>query len=384
MLSRRITDLGGILLLIFCMLAMSEVVLRVLDIPDKQQNLRPELSEEHPYYGWSPRPGLTERMKWRDYEFEFHHTSQGFRGTDLVTRERPAWAQHRILMVGDSVLYGLGSADEEIFAEILKDEMSTTEIINSGAPGYGLRQELAVVDILGETLRPDMIVVIYRWNDPEDDMRNTTPAFELGPDGRVVRTDVTVPKDFDPLAMREALPLPDEPEDAFYKNLNLYRAAKNGVRELRDRFLPPQRRHAIRAWLRIAKNTVLGREHDRIDRPDDRARAWAITTELLELLKARSDELGAQLVIVSVPAYSLVSDTRYGRYHEEINTNIEDSLRETCAALGIEYVDLLPEMRRLDPLTEEPLYFYRDNHLAPAGNAVVASLLKDILPAYLH
>ena len=287
-------------------------------------------------------------------------------------------------MLGDSVLYGLGSADDETFTELLKPAFPDTEIINTGVPGYGLRQELAVLDILGEKMAPDLAVVIYRWNDPEDDLRNKTPAFEFDESGRVVRTDVQVPDTFDPFATREALPLPVRMEDAVYMKFNLYQAARNGVRELRDRFLPPKRRHAVRSWLRVIKSALRGEEYDRIDRPEDKTRAWEITAELLELMQARSEELGTKLVIVSVPAYSLVSDTRYGRYHVEIKTNIEDDMRETCARLGIEYVDLLPAMRRLDPQSEEPLYFYRDNHLAPAGNAVVAELLKDILPTYLN
>ncbi len=383
MASRRIADLSGILILLLVVLASSEVVLRVFDIPDQNQDLRPELSEKHPYYGFSLRPGITDRMKWRDYEFQFNHSDQGLRGTRLFSEARPDWAKHRVMMIGDSVLYGLGSADEEIFTELIQRDMPDTEIVNTGVPGYGLRQELAVLDIMGEKLRPDLTVVIFRWNDPEDDLRNKTPDFAFDDAGGVVRTDVDIPADFDPLALREAKPLPEKAEDAFYKSLNLYLAAKNVVRELRDRFLPPQRRHALRAWLRQLKNAVLGNDHDRIDRPDDRARAWEITRNLLSLMQARSDEIGTKLLIVSVPAYSLVSDTRYGRYHLEINTDIEDSLRETCAELGIAYADLLPAMKEIDPQSEEPLYFYRDNHLAPGGNVVVADLLTDILPAYL-
>ena len=133
----------------------------------------------------------------------------------------------------------------------------------------------------------------------------------------------------------------------------------------------------------MIKNKLSGKEHDRIDQPDDIARAWSITRELLQLAQARSTEIGAELLVVSVPAYTLVNSARYGSVPLTIRTNVEGQLAQISAELGIDYVDLLPQMRLADQSSTEPLYFPGDNHLSPAGNAAVAEILADILPAYL-
>jgi hypothetical protein len=206
--SRSIADFGIRCVFAFVVLVSIEVLLRILDIPALKTE-RTELSEAHPYFGWTPRPGLVERMWWRDYWYELSHSEQGLRGTGLVAAQRPAGIKNRVLMLGDSVLYGLGASDAEVITEILKQKLPTTEIVNTGTPGYG-------------------------------------------------------------------------------------------------------------------------------------------------------------------------------RYDPAINTYIEASLAAVCAELGIEYVDLLPPMQVADQKSAAVLYYERDNHLTPAGNAVVADIIEPILAKYLQ
>jgi lysophospholipase L1-like esterase len=385
--SRSIADLGIRCVFVFVVLVSIEVLLRILDIPALKTE-RTELSEAHPYFGWTPRPGLVERMWWRDYWYELSHSEQGLRGIGLVAAQRPAGIKNRILMLGDSVLYGLGASDAEVITEILKQKLPATEIVNTGTPGYGLRQELAVLDLFGKALHPDLVVVIYRWNDPEDDLKNETPDYAFDSDGRVVRIDTQVPDSFDPLALCEslcdALGSPVKEAESAFDSLKLYHAVKNGVHQLRDFTMPPLRRHALRGYLRNLKNSISGADPDRIDTPNAKERAWQISRNILALMQARSDELGADFLVISVPAYALVNESRYGRYDPAINTDIEASLAAVCAELGIEYVDLLPSMQAADQKSAAVLYYERDNHLTPAGNAVVADIIEPILAKYLQ
>lgn len=377
--SRGIVDFGVLCVFVFVVLALSEVLLRILDIPAPETE-RVELSKAHPYFGWALRPGLVEQIWWHDYRYELRHSEQGLRGTGLVSAQRPAGIKKRVLMLGDSVLYGLGASDAEVISEILKQKLPATEIVNTGTPGYGLRQELAVLDSFGKALRPDLVVVIYRWNDLEDDLKNKTPDYAFDGDARVVRVDTQVPDSFDPLAL--SLPV-KEPESGF-DSLKLYRAVKIGVHQLREFTLPPKRRHALRGYLRNLKNSISGADPDRIDTPDAKERAWQISRNMLALMKARSDELGANFLVISIPAYALVNEPRYGRYDPAINTDIEASLAAVCAELGIEYVDLLPALQAADQKSAAVLYYERDKHLTPAGNAVVADIMEPVLAKYLQ
>ena len=195
----RIADFARFVFFMFVVFAISEFALRFFNIPGADQQFSPELSEPHPYFGWALRPGVTEIIRWRDKAIEIRHTAQGIRGSQVISEQRPPWAKRRLMFVGDSVLYGLGSSDHETFPALLKATLPNTEIINTGVPGYGTRHELAVIDIWGEKLRPDLIVIIFRWNDTEDNLKADSPSYEFNDSGQVMRTDIAVPDDFNPL-----------------------------------------------------------------------------------------------------------------------------------------------------------------------------------------
>lgn len=94
----------------------------------------------------------------------------GFRGPELAVA-KPANTV-RILMLGDSVLYGTGVDDEVTFARRWERELNGRgdrryEVVNSGHPMYDTTQQAALLRDEGLRLQPDLVVLVYVVNDVE-------------------------------------------------------------------------------------------------------------------------------------------------------------------------------------------------------------------------
>jgi len=95
--------------------------------------------------------------------------SLGLRNPEVAPRQPN---EVRVLMLGDSLVYGQGVGDDETLPFALQevceasdaDERSWT-VINSGHRAYDTRQELGLLDQLGSELDPDIVVMCWYWND---------------------------------------------------------------------------------------------------------------------------------------------------------------------------------------------------------------------------
>jgi hypothetical protein len=86
----------------------------------------------------------------------------------------------RIIMIGDSVLFGPEVDDGERFSEIIEKELENTEVINLGVGGYDIEQEKRMFEKALE-LDPDMIILDLYINDDAakyQDKEDKTKIFE--------------------------------------------------------------------------------------------------------------------------------------------------------------------------------------------------------------
>ena len=122
-------------------LAASEIALRMVK-PDylayagKERNFFCKFDSE---LGWSPLPNITAQHRQNGFSTFVHQNQFGLRGSDADSKKRIN-TNHRILVLGDSYVWGYGVNQEEIFSnpEIHK---SPQEILNFGVSGYGTDQE---------------------------------------------------------------------------------------------------------------------------------------------------------------------------------------------------------------------------------------------------
>jgi hypothetical protein len=139
--------------------------------------------------GWKPRAGAATLIGGRRVSIN----ADGYRGREL-SLPRPR-ERTRVVVLGDSIAFGLGVSDEHTFVHLLDERNNGIEAANLAVQGYGPDQELLV--LLGQGLRldPDVVVLAFCLdNDFADAMlpfalydgRTPKPRFRLEGDRLVL------------------------------------------------------------------------------------------------------------------------------------------------------------------------------------------------------
>ena len=106
-------------------------------------------------YGWVPRQGTSAVIDGKRVTFN----SAGYRGRELAlpkTRDRT-----RVVVLGDSIAFGLEVSDDETFTHLLDTRENGIEAGNLAVQGYGPDQELIVLANEGLRLDPDAVVLAF-------------------------------------------------------------------------------------------------------------------------------------------------------------------------------------------------------------------------------
>jgi len=121
----------------------------------------------------SLRPGFTGAMVYRRatdgavvHRVAVRTSSRGLRGPEIPPTAAPGTL--RILLLGDSLTFGYGVAEEQAFPAVLGRDLATTrsvEVVNAGVPTWNLEQEVAWSERRGLDLSPDVVVLCYYLND---------------------------------------------------------------------------------------------------------------------------------------------------------------------------------------------------------------------------
>lgn len=282
------------------------------------------------------------------YMERVHVNHLGLRGGDLPAR---APDECRILCLGDSLVYGQGVADVDTIPVALEAEFAgragearrTVRVVNGGVRGYDTAQERALLEELGDRIRPDVVVLFWYPNDLEK------PRIEAAR----AALERSGPVAYDTDDRMEGRPL------ALWKARQLLRRSALVLRlrhvwaDLAYRELPPE--EVERAFLRLDQD--LGR----------------ITTW--------TRERGILFVVATLPASAAVRADRHA----------EDGVRERVRALarahGIPSVDPTPELRLLrKELGALPVLPYDGHYDGRANRAIarrLAPVLQELLPTRL-
>jgi len=159
-------------------------------------------TEYHPDLGWYHQKNKKAFLRKNGFEIEVNTNSQGFRGSREYSIEKPKGVK-RILVLGDSFVFGWGVRDHETFCSKLEQQYKNWEAIDLGVAGFGIDQILMSYRSIGQKFKPDVVVISIF---PEDFWRATRtfsdsgyakPYFSLTPSGDLELNNVPVPKPFE-------------------------------------------------------------------------------------------------------------------------------------------------------------------------------------------
>ncbi len=149
--------------------ALAEIVLRLFVIPPPLERGSPLF---HTMTNDSRRVWVMEPYAqgvWAGTHYKIN--SQGFRDHEYgINKPKNTF---RIAIVGDSITFGRGVYMEETFSKLLEKKLQGTcakdaQVLNFGVSAYNTEQEFYTVKDVVLNYSPDLILIIYFPNDPQD------------------------------------------------------------------------------------------------------------------------------------------------------------------------------------------------------------------------
>ena len=314
----------------------------------------------------------------KEWDIVYDINSFGLRDRDYPLEK--ASNTFRILALGDSFTEGHGVAIEHTFVKVLERKLNdasgnddvTYEFINGGIGGYSPMLEYLFLSKKALSLKPDMVVLFYDFNDLKDDH------------------DFEVTTVFD----QDNLPLRCFP----YKRIRAY-----GFHPI-ERFLIKYSRYYLYLENRINKKLFKLRHKEvRFEEEVDAHIAfkeesqdivkglWKRNEKYLGLIHEILKERKIPFIIVSYPWAVEVSPTEWSKgramWGFEVGKTYDqpqavDLLRRFSDERSIPFINLYYDFKKSDV---QSLYYDFDGHFNTSGHALVAEallpkLLKIILP----
>jgi lysophospholipase L1-like esterase len=129
--------------------------------------------------GWRARGGTH-----RDYGVPqpTHVNSRGLRNAEIPLEKTPG--RTRILLLGDSSVYGVRVTDEQSFGGLLEkrlqDANRSVEVLNGGCPGFSSWQTLQALEDRLLAYSPDLVVIATLWSDAQGSAEPDAARFGNG------------------------------------------------------------------------------------------------------------------------------------------------------------------------------------------------------------
>ena len=104
---------------------------------------------------------------------------------ELVPDQKKQNNELRVLVTGDSSIYGWGVRDNETYAVYLERELRSRlpgkriEVINLGVPGYSTEQTIRLLERVGWSYEPDLVVVSNIFSDCNIDAFQDRAALKM-------------------------------------------------------------------------------------------------------------------------------------------------------------------------------------------------------------
>lgn len=173
-----VRKIGKLTLLLACVAVAAEVLLR-LAWPQIFPIYERGMLSPDPVLGHVLTPNFNGTLSRIDFKIDVHINKDGLRGPELQPRTDSAV---RILCLGDSMTWGWGVTEEQVFPALLGQQLqerypdTDIQMINAGVPFYGTIDEVALLKHRIVEFDPDIVVLPF--NAVDDFEQNRLPAVE--------------------------------------------------------------------------------------------------------------------------------------------------------------------------------------------------------------
>jgi hypothetical protein len=300
---------------------------------------------------------------------EVHINALGYRGGP-----HPPPGDDDVVVVGDSLTFGLGVNYDQTFPMLLQEQMGgNTSVINYGVPSFGMDEQTLTLEWVLQQRQPRRVVYpisIGRFLGKPRQSFVGSIQFDNGWLIAGEKGNVQVPLPLPGVLMRHS------------HIVNLIRQKmRDPIREIFTRKIVQMR------YMDLYKNGKSAeKERSRVENskwfelmgPDGTPRSWSdLTPQLRDLKKlVRGSESGITILIL--PQDFVLHTSAWEKYGLEpkdmsmVRLLIEN-FTASATALGFEVVDASGAIEAAGPTTTLP----RDWHFSPLGHQVIAKTLGD-------
>ena len=284
----------------------------------------------------------------------------------------------RILVLGDSFMYGDGVAMEETLPRRLGTLMQSTEVINAGVRAYDLGQEYLYYKERGHLFEPDLNILAFFINDlsPDPSMRSVD-----GPDGlpiRYLRTPETI------IRAQQDAPrgLSGIVSSHLRSHSMLYVLLRKRLDDLQVRRRLSGANRVNRPAPEIFYLSAFEAEPADKSVPADWRRAYRILDELKRLTAAN----GARFAVILIPAPWQITEQRWQQWVDWLGVDPstlsrlrpQEMVTRWCVTSRTPCLDLLEPLKSKEV---RAFYFPNDHHWTPEGHRVAAETVAQFIRA---
>ncbi len=339
------------LTLTFVLLASEFCIRKIFPVYLGSSNERELFSMYDSGIGWINLPDKKGRLIRPDFDISVSINSRGLRDREYAYGKEEG--TYRVLVLGDSFVWGYGVEQDERYSDILGARLSSAEVLNMGVSGYGQDQELLLLKRDGIKYQPDLVIVNVHFN---SDVWNNVSSSSYGyhkplagdiREHRITWKNVPVPRDSNGMTLNKWL----SGRLALWNYLKI-RKAKGKLIE--DYFLD-------------VIDSVTNSENSEIFTSD--IPGELMTCNLLDEIRSVALSIDAPLLAVLIP--NILAGTQSIKKDIRLNR-----LRDCLKIKDISYLDLEPVFSNFFIQNPDKLLTFRhDRHWNPQGHKVVAEVV---------
>lgn len=307
-------------------------------------------TEYHSTLGWVNQKNKSAAHSVARKQIIVHTNSKGMRGQKEYTQKKP-YRVTRLMLLGDSFVFGFGVPDEETFGALLEASRYKIEAPNLGVPAYGIAQIYLSYSEIARDYESDYVFIcifpdgFFRSTMAFADSGHANPYFSLSSEDGLLLQNVPVPESYT-LKTNQ------------FPNLIEYSSAEKLLRKsLLYRLVKKQ-------LIRLGKNTGWLDPDQTVD--------WIVGKALLRKFIGDVRRDSRTPVIMTVPPDRWVKDNNSRKLHK--------SLLRFAKKENVDLIDLVPIFR--EAVAKEGLttyYIEHDWHWTLKGHQLVAdTILKFI------
>jgi lysophospholipase L1-like esterase len=330
--------------------------------------------------GWICKANLDSRYKLPgSFDVRVRCNRRGLRD-EAIPYEKPPESK-RIVVLGDSFMWGYGVENDEMFSTRLEEYLPGAQTVNFGVNGYSTVQELVRFEKEGLKYSPDWTVLAFCTNDLQDNFhekKGGRPVAEITSHGSLRIGNSPVRRQWKPPA-KQWLRHHSRLFGFFEYSKALTRA------KWKERRLERARTQAAEAALIPLRGAALEMEFSSIDpyiEPSpEMDHAWEAVALLIERIRERSEQAGGRvLVVFNANRESMDVDRFSTRYAAGAHLGLDfdrpsKRLAAIAAANRVAFVDLNPVFRNAP--ASMSLFLVNDGHWSAAGHDLAARTVAE-------